>query len=149
MPTNLYGPGDNYHPQHSHVMAAMIRRFTEAKASNAPSVVCWGTGTPRREFMHVDDLASACVFALERWRPERMDPIQHLNVGTGTDVTIAELANMIATLIGYQGKIEWDTSKSDGTPRKLISSTRFRKVGWTHHFSLTAGLQAIVANTSA
>ena len=117
MPTNLYGPGDNYHPSHSHVMAALIRRFSEAKANQAKEVVCWGSGSPKREFLHVDDLASAAVFCLERWQIE--DPCTQpgfLNVGTGTDISIKDLVILLAGKIGYDGKITWDKSKPDGTP---------------------------------
>ena len=116
MPTNLYGPGDNYHPTNSHVLPALIRRFHEAKESGATNVTCWGTGTPLREFLHVDDLGEACVFALERWQPQADDPA-FLNVGTGLDLSIRELAEAVAEATGYGGTIEWDISKPDGTPK--------------------------------
>jgi GDP-L-fucose synthase len=125
MPTNLYGPGDNYHPTHSHVLPALIRRFHEAAESGAPSFTCWGIGTPLREFLHVDDLGDACVFALEYWNPASTaapcaddgEPLAFLNMGTGVDVTIRELAAAVAAAIGFQGEIAWDTSKPDGTPK--------------------------------
>jgi GDP-L-fucose synthase len=143
MPTNLYGPGDNYHPQNSHVMAAMIRRFHEAKEANAPSVTCWGTGKPMREFLHVDDLGEACVHALEIYNPEPADLVQHLNVGTGVDLQIQELAEVVADAIGYKGKILWDTSRPDGTPKKQLDVSRIRALGWASTIELKDG----IANT--
>ena len=148
MPTNLYGPGDNYHPTHSHVMAALIRRFHEAVASKAPSVTCWGTGTPRREFLHVDDLGEACVFALEHWDPARTDaprdgagqPLPFLNVGTGVDLTIRELAEAVAAATGYSGEIHWDSTKPDGTPRKVLDVSRMAALGWQSKIPLQQGL---------
>jgi GDP-L-fucose synthase len=134
-PTNLYGPGDNYHPEHSHVVAALIRRFHEAKEAKAPVVTIWGTGTPKREFLYVDDLAAACLFALEHYSGEL-----HLNVGTGEDVTIAELATTIADVTGYAGSLAFDTSKPDGTPRKLLDVTRMKTLGWQASTPLKAGL---------
>ena len=146
MPTNLYGPGDNYHPSHSHVMAALIRRFSEAARSGSDEVVCWGSGSPRREFLHVDDLASAAVFCLERWQH---DPSSHepafLNVGTGVDLSIKELATQIATATGFQGRIAWDSSKPDGTPRKLLDVSRLGAMGWRATIPLAEGLQRVVA----
>ena len=139
MPTNLYGPGDNYHPTNSHVMAALIRRFHEAVASNAPSVTCWGTGTPLREFLHVDDLGEACVFALENWRPG-LDELQYLNVGTGIDLSIKELAYLVAKTVGYEGDIQWDSSKPDGTPRKQLDVSKLGSMGWRAAIPLTEGL---------
>ncbi|HRJ68249.1 MAG TPA: GDP-L-fucose synthase [Beijerinckiaceae bacterium] len=136
MPTNLYGPGDNYHPENSHVAAALIRRFHEAKQSGARSVVVWGSGTPRREFLFVDDLADACVHLMKSWSDERL-----LNIGTGTDVTIRELAESIARTVGYEGEIVFDTSKPDGTPRKLLDVSRLQSLGWRASTSLTEGLQ--------
>ena len=121
-------PGDNYHPTHSHVMAALIRRFHEAKETGAPSVTCWGTGSPLREFLHADDLASAALFALEQWQPEADDPIQDLNVGTGVDLSIKELAELVAKTVGYGGEILWDTSKPDGTPKKQLDVSRLAKL---------------------
>ena len=146
MPTNLYGPGDNYHPSHSHVMAALIRRFSEAARSGSDEVVCWGSGSPRREFLHVDDLASAAVFCLERWQH---DPSSHepafLNVGTGVDLSIKELATQIAAATGFQGRIAWDSSKPDGTPRKLLDVRRLGAMGWRATIPLAEGLQRVVA----
>jgi GDP-L-fucose synthase len=148
MPTNLYGPGDNYHPSHSHVMAALLRRFYEAAASGAREVLCWGTGTPRREFLHVDDLAAAALFCLEHWDPgapnapldDHGQPLQYLNVGTGVDLSIQELAQQIAIATGFQGTIRWDPSKPDGTPRKLLDVGRLKKLGWTARIALDEGL---------
>ena len=145
MPTNLYGPGDNYHPTNSHVLPALIRRFQEAKESGAPLVTCWGSGAPRREFLHVDDLADAAVFALESWRPDP-DDCQFVNVGTGTDVTIRELAEMVAESVGYEGRIEWDASKPDGTPRKLLDVGRLAALGWKAQIPLADGLASTVAD---
>jgi GDP-L-fucose synthase len=127
MPTNLYGPGDNYHPTNSHVLPALIRRFHEAAEANAPSLTCWGTGTPLREFLHVDDLGEACVFTLERWQPAP-EELQFLNVGTGVDLTIRELAEAVAAATGYQGEIHWDASKPDGTPKKQLDVSRLARL---------------------
>jgi len=145
MPTNLYGPGDNYHPTGSHVLPALIRRFQEAKEQGLPSVTCWGTGSPRREFLHVDDLADAALHCLEHWHPGPDEP-NHLNVGTGTDVTIRELAEQVAAAVGYQGEILWDTTKPDGTPRKLLDVSRLRDLGWTARIPLEEGLRSTVAD---
>lgn len=145
MPTNLYGPGDNYHPTNSHVMAALIRRFHEAKASNAASVTCWGTGTPLREFLHVDDLGEACVFALENWVPGPEES-SFLNVGTGVDLPIADLANQVAAAWGFGGTICWDTTKADGTPRKLLDVSRLKAMGWSARIPLAEGIRLTVAN---
>ncbi len=139
MPTNLYGPGDNYHPTNSHVLPALIRRFHEAVEANAPSVTCWGTGSPLREFLHVDDLGSACVFALEHWSPEPGEPT-FLNVGTGVDLSIRELAEAIACAFGYQGTILWDASKPDGTPKKQLDVSRLAALGWRARIPLADGL---------
>ncbi|MFM8524537.1 MAG: GDP-L-fucose synthase family protein [Cyanobacteriota bacterium] len=144
MPTNLYGPGDNYHPTNSHVLPALIRRFHEAKAVGAPQVVCWGSGSPKREFLHVDDLGSACVFALEHWQPS-VDALQHLNVGTGVDLTIRELAEAVAEATGFDGEILWDTGKPDGTPRKQLDVSRLAAMGWTASIPLIRGLRETVA----
>ena len=144
MPTNLYGPGDNYHPENSHVLPALIRRFHEAAKANAPSVFCWGTGTPLREFLHVDDLGEACVFALERWQPGAEDP-PFLNVGTGVDLTICELAKAVAEATGFRGEIFWDTSKPDGTPRKQLDVSRLAALGWHARIPLAEGLASTVA----
>jgi len=148
MPTNLYGPGDNYHPTNSHVMAALIRRFHEAKESNAASVTCWGTGTPRREFLHVDDLGEACVFALENWCPG-LDELQFLNVGTGIDLSIKELAYLVAKTVGYEGDIQWDSSKPDGTPRKQLDVSKLVTMGWRAAIPLAEGLGKTYASFKA
>jgi len=137
MPTNLYGPGDNYHPERSHVPAALIRRFHEAKLAKAASVLVWGTGRPRREFLAVDDLADACVFALKNYSDD-----QFLNVGTGRDVTIAEFAAMVADVVGYRGDIVFDASRPDGAPQKLLDVSRLTKLGWTARTELRAGIAA-------
>jgi GDP-L-fucose synthase len=135
MPANLYGPGDNYHPENSHVVAALIRRVHEAKRSGAPEAVVWGTGTPRREFLFVDDLADACVFALENYSAE-----EHLNVGTGEDVTIAEFATLVADVVGYRGNIVFDISRPDGAPRKLLDVSKLKAMGWSAGTPLRDGL---------
>ncbi len=144
MPTNLYGPGDNYHPENSHVIPALIRRFHEAKAGGAPSVAIWGTGTPRREFLYVDDMASACLHVMHLDKvlyAEHTEPmLSHINVGCGEDLTIRELAEAIAETTGYQGQIDFDTTKPDGTPRKLMDSSRLNRLGWTPEVSLKEGL---------
>ena len=147
MPTNLYGPGDNYHPSHSHVMAALIRRFSEATRSGADEVVCWGTGSPRREFLHVDDLAKAAVFCLEHWQhdPSSTEPA-FLNVGTGVDLSIKELAEQIASATGFRGTIRWDTTKPDGTPRKLLDISRLSAMGWQASIPLAQGLKQVIAD---
>jgi GDP-L-fucose synthase len=143
MPTNLYGPGDNYHPVNSHVMAALIRRFHEAVAFNAASVTCWGTGTPLREFLHVDDLGEACVFALENFQPGPQEQ-QFLNVGTGVDLTIRELAEAVAAATGFQGEIRWDASKPDGSPKKQLDVGRIAVLGWQARIPLAEGLPSTV-----
>jgi GDP-L-fucose synthase len=135
MPTNLYGPGDNYDPESSHVLPALIRRFHEAALDGAPSVTLWGTGSPRREFLHVDDLAAACLRLLDGY-----DEAEHINVGVGEDVTIAELAGLVADVVGYSGELEWDTSKPDGTPRKLLDVTRMKSLGWEPAIGLREGI---------
>jgi GDP-L-fucose synthase len=137
MPTNIYGPGDNFDLENSHVLPALIRKFHEAQAERRPEVVVWGSGTPRREFLHVDDLASAAVFLMQRY-----DEPQILNVGTGEDITIAELAQLIARSIEYQGRIVFDASKPDGTPRKLLDVTRLHQLGWRHSISLENGIRS-------
>lgn len=136
MPTNLYGPGDNYHPRNSHVMPALIRRFHEAKMDGLDEVKAWGTGTPRREFMHVDDLANACAFLLQA-----DDPPDLVNVGSGSDVTIRELVELVAAVVGYSGRIIWDESKPDGTPRKLLDTSLINSLGWRPRIPLEEGLQ--------
>ena len=153
MPTNLYGPGDNYHPDNSHVLPALIRRFHEAKQAGFETVTCWGTGSPMREFLHVDDLGEACVFALESWstldqeapRDDQGKPLAFLNVGTGVDLTIKELAEQIAAVVGFEGTIEWDTSKPDGTPKKQLDMSRLKLLGWQARIPLEEGLSSIVA----
>ncbi len=140
MPTNLYGPGDNYHPTNSHVVPALIRRFDEAARSGAPSVTIWGSGKPLREFMHVDDLADACVFLMENY-----SDALHINVGTGMEVSIRELAAMIAELTGYRGEILLDPSKPDGTPRKLLDCSRLFALGWRPSIDLRQGLENAIA----
>ena len=145
MPTNLYGPGDNYHPTNSHVLPALIRRFHEAAQDNSPSVTCWGTGTPLREFLHVDDLGEACVFALEHWDPGSPDELQFLNVGTGVDLSLRELAEAVAAATGYQGEIHWDTSKPDGTPKKQLDVSRLAALGWRARIPLAEGVTSTVA----
>ena len=139
MPTNLYGPGDNYHPTNSHVLPALIRRFHEAAERGDASVTCWGTGTPLREFLHADDLGEACVFALERWQPEPKE-LQHLNVGTGVDLTIKQLAEAVAEATGFQGAIRWDSSQPDGTPKKQLDVSRMAALGWRARIPLRDGL---------
>ena len=136
MPTNLYGPGDNYHPEYSHVVAALIRRFHEAKVSGVKNVVVWGTGTPRREFLYVDDLADACVYLMKTYSEDEL-----VNIGTGEDITIAEFARVVATTVGYPGGISFDTSKPDGTPRKLLDVSRLAKLGWRARTSLEHGIR--------
>jgi GDP-L-fucose synthase len=146
MPTNLYGPGDNYHPENSHVIPALIRRFHEAKLANAPSVAIWGTGTPRREFLYVDDMAAASVHVMQLPKvtyDQHTTPMQsHINVGSGSDVTIAEVAQTIAQTVGYAGQIEFDTSKPDGAPRKWMDSSRLNALGWQAKVDLQHGLAA-------
>ena len=144
MPTNLYGPGDNYHPENSHVIPALIRRFHEATVDNSPEVVIWGTGTPKREFLYVDDMAAASVFVMELDKAiydQHTEPMQsHINVGFGSDVTINELAHAVATATGYQGNISFDPTKPDGSPRKWMSSERLNKLGWNAQVGLEQGL---------
>jgi GDP-L-fucose synthase len=145
MPTNLYGPGDNYHPENSHVIPALIRRFHEAKASQAPKVTIWGTGTPKREFLYVDDMAAASVHVMELPKAtydQHTSPMQsHINVGCGQDVSIAELAHAIGQTVGYTGAIDLDASKPDGAPRKLMDSSRINALGWQARVALQDGLQ--------
>jgi GDP-L-fucose synthase len=145
MPTNLYGPGDNYHPENSHVIPALIRRFHEAKVKRLPEVVIWGTGTPRREFLYVDDMAAASVFVMEldkKTYDQQTEPMQsHINVGFGSDVTIAELAKAVGQAVGYKGAIGFDTSKPDGTLRKWMDSSKLNKLGWRPQVALEVGLE--------
>jgi GDP-L-fucose synthase len=136
MPTNLYGPGDSFDLAQSHVLPAMIRKFAEGKAGGGP-VSLWGTGSPRREFLHVDDLASACLFLLENY-----DGDEHVNVGTGTDVSIAELAELVADVVGYDGPVAWDATKPDGTPRKLLDVSKLAALGWRARVGLRDGLES-------
>jgi GDP-L-fucose synthase len=148
MPTNLYGPGDNYHPENSHVVPALIRRFCEAMQANTPSVVIWGSGKPRREFLHVDDMAAACIFVMNMSNTD-YDSVtklmrSHINVGFGSDVTIAELAQIIAEAVGFKGEIAFDLSKPDGPQRKLIDSGKLNNMGWTPKVNLRDGLRATV-----
>jgi GDP-L-fucose synthase len=153
MPTNLYGPGDNYHPTNSHVLPALIRRFHEAAERGDASVTCWGTGTPLREFLHVDDLGEACVFALEHWNPAAPaapcdasgEPLAFLNVGTGIDLTIRELAEAVAAATGFRGEIVWDATKPDGTPKKQLDVSRLKALGWQARIPLAQGLSSTVA----
>ena len=145
MPTNLYGPGDNYHPQNSHVIPALIRRFHEAKMANAPQVVIWGTGTPKREFLYVDDMAAATIFVMNLEKSvydQHTQPMQsHINVGFGSDVTIAQLAMAIKSAVGFKGEIIFDSKKLDGSPRKLMNSSRLNNLGWHAMTSLELGLE--------
>ena len=136
MPTNLYGRGDNYHPEYSHVVAALIRRFHEAKVSGARNVVVWGTGTPRREFLYVDDLADACVHLMKTYSSDEL-----VNIGTGEDITIAEFARLVAAVVGYTGEISFDPSRPDGTPRKLLDISRLAKLGWRATTPLGEGIK--------
>ena len=139
MPTNLYGPGDNFSPTGSHVLPALIRRYDEAAKSGVPSVTNWGTGTPRREFLHVDDMAAACLHLLENY-----DGTEQVNVGTGSDVTIREIAETVARVVGYTGETEWDTTKPDGTPQKLLDVSKLAQAGWTAQIGLEDGLRSTV-----
>jgi GDP-L-fucose synthase len=141
MPTNLYGRGDNYHPEHSHVPAALIRRFHEAKLTGAPAVTVWGTGKPKREFLCSDDLADACVFLMKHY-----SDLPFLNVGTGEDVTISEFASEVACVVGYKGKIAYDTSRPDGPPQKLLDISKTKKLGWSPKVSLHDGLGVAYAD---
>ncbi len=136
MPTNLYGPGDNYHPEYSHVVAALIRRFHEAKLSGASDVVVWGTGAPRREFLYVDDMADACVHLMKTYSSDEL-----VNIGTGEDITIAEFARVVANTVGYTGAISYDPARPDGTPRKLLDVSRLAKLGWQARTSLEDGMR--------
>jgi len=136
MPTNLYGPNDNYDLQNSHVLPALIRRFHEAKVAEAPAVTCWGTGAPLREFLYVDDLARACVFLMENYSEE-----QFINIGSGSDLSVRELAETVKHIVGFAGEIVWDTSKPDGTPRKLMDSSRLLALGWKPQVDLRTGIR--------
>lgn len=136
MPTNLYGPNDNYHPEHSHVLPALIRRFHEAKINGLKEVTCWGTGSPLREFLYVDDLAEACVFLMNNYSGN-----ETVNVGTGKELTIKELTELVAKVVGYEGEVKWDHSKPDGTPRKLLNVSKLEKLGWKYHTELEDGIK--------
>ena len=136
MPTNLYGPNDNYHPEHSHVLPALIRRFHEAKREGKESVTCWGDGSPLREFLYVDDLANLCVFLMNHYSGN-----ETVNAGTGKELTIKELTELVAKVVGYTGKIEWDTTKPNGTPRKLLDVSKAKKLGWTYKTELEDGIR--------
>jgi GDP-L-fucose synthase len=136
MPTNLYGPGDNYHPEYSHVVAALIRRFHEAKVSGLSNVVVWGTGTPRREFLYVDDLADACIHLMKTYSSQEL-----VNIGSGEDITVAEFARLVAGIVGYSGEISFDPARPDGTPRKLLDVSRLARLGWRARTSLEDGIR--------
>ena len=139
MPTNLYGTNDNYHPENSHVFPALIRRIVLAKKNNEPSVIIWGTGTPRREFLHVDDLADACYFLLQNYNEQGL-----VNIGCGTDVSIKELAELIVAEVDYEGQLVFDTTKIDGTPRKLMNVSKIQLMGWTSKINLSEGVKKTV-----
>ncbi len=140
MPTNLYGPNDNYDLNNSHVLPALIRKFHTAKVTNAPSVEVWGTGSPMREFLHVDDLADGCYFLLQNYNEEMF-----VNIGTGEDLTIKALAEMIKDIVGYTGELKWNTEKPDGTPRKLMDVSRLHNMGWKHRIGLREGITSVYA----
>jgi GDP-L-fucose synthase len=144
MPTNLYGIGDNYHPEHSHAPAALIRRFHEAKIGGAQSVTVWGSGKPRREFLSADDLADACVFVMKNYSGDGF-----VNVGTGEDIAIADFARLVAEVVGYRGRIEFDTSRPDGAPRKLLDVSKIRSLGWSAQTPLREGLAVAYADFTA
>ena len=136
MPTNLYGPNDNYHPEHSHVLPALIRRFHEAKVAGAPSVTCWGDGSPLREFLYVDDLANLCVFLMNNY-----DGAETVNAGSGKELTIKELTELVARVVGYEGRVEWDVTRPNGTPRKLLDVSKAAGLGWTASTPLEEGIR--------
>ena len=136
MPTNLYGPNDNYHPEHSHVLPALIRRFHEAKLNGLKEVTCWGDGSPLREFMYVEDMADACVFLMNNYEGN-----ETVNIGTGKELTIKDLTVLVAKVIGYEGKINWDTSKPNGTPRKLLDVSKLNNLGWKYKTELEDGIK--------
>jgi GDPmannose 4,6-dehydratase/GDP-L-fucose synthase len=145
MPTNLYGPGDNFHPEHSHVLPALIRRFHEARVDGLDEVVVWGTGTPRREFLHVDDMAAATLFVMdlpeEAYRAATRPMLSHINVGCGEDVAIGDLARLVASIVGFEGRIRFDPARPDGTPRKLLDVSRLASLGWTAQIGLEQGIR--------
>lgn len=140
MPTNLYGINDNYHPEHSHVLPALIRRFHEAKESGATEVVCWGTGSPKREFLYADDLADACVYLMENYSAEDLGN-ETVNLGSGKEITIKELSELVAKTVGYTGTIRWDAEKPDGTPRKLLDVSKLERLGWRYKTELSEGIR--------
>ena len=152
MPTNLYGPGDNYHPMNSHVLPALIKKISDAKKNHLKSITCWGTGKPLREFLYADDLADACLFSLEKWNPNDADAprdkfgnkLYWLNVGSNTEITIKNVVEKIAFYVGYQGQIEWDISKPDGTPRKILDTSRMRNLGWEPKIDLDLGIKLTI-----
>jgi len=144
MPTNLYGPNDNYDLNNSHVLPALIRKFYEAKQSGKAAVEIWGTGSPKREFLHVDDLAAACVFLMENYSGE-----QHVNVGTGEDISIKELATLVKELVGFKGELVFNTDKPDGTPRKLLDVSKLNALGWKHKIDLRSGIESVMAELAA
>ena len=154
MPTNLYGPGDNYDESNSHVLASFIKRFYKAKMEKLEKVTCWGTGNPRREFLHVDDLAKAILFVLEHWDIKgnfspldlNGEPLSFLNVGTGKDISIKELANLVAEIVGFKGTIKWDKTMPDGTPRKLLDISKIKNLGWSPQINLKDGLNSTIEN---
>ena len=154
MPTNLYGPGDNYIKSESHVLPALIRKFEEAKRDNLKSVTCWGSGLPKREFLHVEDLSRACLYVLENWDPSSKDSphdannkkLSFLNVGSGEEISIKDLAELISREIGFKGNIKWDTSKPDGTPRKLLDTSKIRSLGWQPSIYLDEGIRKTILN---
>ena len=154
MPTNLYGPNDNYHPKNSHVMAALIRKFCNAVINSEREVICWGTGKPLREFMHVDDLGDAVIFALENWDPSSEDApvdkygnkLTFLNVGSGLDISIKDLSAKIAKFAGFNGEVIWDSTKPDGTPKKQLDCQRINTLGWSARINLDEGIKDTVTN---
>ncbi len=152
MPTNLYGPGDNYHESNSHVLPALIRKFKEAKENNEKKITCWGTGNPLREFLYVDDLADACIFALKNWNPKNKEapkdqkgyPLHWLNVGSDSEISVKHLAEKISDIVGFEGEIFWDKDKPDGTPRKKLDSSRISKLGWKSRTKLDEGIRKTI-----
>ena len=152
MPTNLYGPGDSFDLSNGHVLAALIKKFCDAKTNNLEEVECWGSGKPYREFLHVSDLAKACIFCLEKWNPDELnspryennEPLTFLNVGTGKDISIKELAYLIAEITEYKGSIIWNKNKPDGTPKKLLDISRIKNIGWTANISLKEGIKSTI-----
>ena len=157
MPTNLYGPHDNYHQQNSHVMASLVRKFCEAELYKQPTVTCWGSGKPEREFMHVDDLSEAVIFCLEKWNPNKSNapkdqagnPLYFLNVGTGEDISILRLSEIISMEVGYQGKVIWDQSKPDGTPKKQLNVEKLKSLGWSPRIDLNDGIASTIRDFQA